>query len=203
MASEACLDVLQSLAMSHGINSSVMVQYNSQAGTIDPDTLFNIFNNNPLISEDCRTVGLPLFCQYFYPICNPADGTVISITEEQCTNVTEGVCKSAVQLARNLPMFNVPECGVFESESSGMKMINNSNNNNAVTNSSEMLTNNITCHPQFDLHCGKCVPACSRFSETTEEQQTTIDIFFIIAALTCVIGGTFVIFVSILRRNVM
>ena len=204
---DACLSTLQSLASKHGINTtgdSVMVHRNMQAGSIDPDTIFGIFNDHPSIAEECRTAGLPLFCQYFYPICNPVDGSMITITEEQCTSVTEGVCREALQFAKAIPSFNIPDCSEFDS------MVVDVTEENVtevaeMNNTTEISSNvsNITCHDQFDLRCGMCVPACNRFSETSEGRQKTIDIFFIIAALTCVIGGTFVIIVSILRRNIM
>ena len=202
---ESCLAALQSVASNFGINASgdsIMVQRNAQAGSIDPDIIFNIFNSHSLISEDCRTLGLPLFCQYFYPICNP-DGSPIGITEEQCVSVTEGVCEEAVQLARSVPMFNIPDCREFVSESSSGMQINNNTNTATDHTGATATNNNITCHPQFDAHCGMCIPTCNRFSETSKERQRTLDIFFIIAALTCVIGGTFVILVSIIRRDVM
>lgn len=197
---------LQSIASNFGINSSgnsVTVQRNARAGSIDPDIIINIFDSHSFVSEDCQTLGLPLFCQYFYPVCN-SDGLPISITEEQCVSVTEGVCKEAVQLARGVPMFNVPACSEFVSESSSGMQMNNNNNDTATDHAGTTATNNnVSCHPQFDAHCGMCVPACNRFSETSENRQRTLDIFFIIAALTCVIGGTFVILVSIIRRDVM
>ena len=209
--SDVCLSSLQSIASEHGINAtgdSIMVQRNAQAGSVDPSTIFVIFNSHPLISEECQNAGLPLFCQYFYPICNPADGSIITITEEQCTSVTEGVCQEALQFAGAIPSFNIPDCSEFDSASS---MVNTTEDNTTeVANPTEMFNSteignvsNITCHDQFDLRCGMCVPACDRFSETSEGRQKTLDIFFIIAALTCVIGGTFVIIVSILRRSVM
>ena len=198
---DACLSTLQSLASEHDIDAtgdSIMVQRNTQAGSVDPDTIFTVFNNHPLIAEECRTAGLPLFCQYFYPICNPVDGSVITITEEQCTLVTEGVCREALEFARAVPSFNIPDCSEFDSmvEENVTEVVDSSVSENRNVS-------NITCHDQFDLRCGMCVPACNRFSETSEGRQKTIDIFFIIAALTCVIGGTFVIFVAILRRNIM
>ena len=197
---KSCLAALQSVASNFGINASgnsIMVQRNAQAGSIDPDIIFNLFNSYSSISEECQTLGLPVFCQYFYPICNPTDGSVISITEEQCVSVTEGVCKDAIQLAEGVTTFNIPACSEFTSEtSSGMQTNDDSAHTGAIAC-------NKTCHPQFDEHCGMCIPACNRFSETSEDRQLTIDIFFIIAALTCVIGGTFVILVSIVRRDVM
>ena len=171
---------------------------------IDPNIIFGIFNDHSAISEDCHSAGLPLFCQYIYPICNPVDGSVITITEEQCTSVTEGVCREALQFAKAIPSFNIPDCSEFVSASS---MVNTTEVTTEVAemyNATEMgNVSNITCQDQFDLRCGMCVPSCNRFTETSKERQQTIDIFFIIAALTCVIGGTFVIFVSILRRNIM
>lgn len=204
---DACLSSLQSIARKHGINAtgdSIMVQQNMQAGSVDPNVIFTVFNNHPSITEECQIAGLPLFCQYFYPICNPVDGSIISITEEQCTLVTEGVCREALQFARAVPSFNIPDCSEFDS----MVVNVTEENITEVASPFEMHNtnsnvSNITCDDQFDLRCGMCIPACNRFSETSEERQKTIDIFFIIAALTCIIGGTLVIIVSILRRNIM
>ena len=203
-----CLSALQSVANRSGIHTtgdSIMVQQNPQAGSVDPDLIFGAFNSNPAISQECQIVGLPLFCQYFYPICNPDDGSLIQITEEQCSLVSDGVCQDALEFARAIPSFNIPDCSEFPSASS--IMINATEEVATEVNSTEMHNTTdsyvINCHDQFDARCGMCVPSCNRFSETSEERQRTIDIFFIIAALTCVIGGTFVILVSIVRRDIM
>lgn len=207
---QICLSTLQSVARHYGINAtgnSIMVQRNIQAvGNFGPDDAISFFNTNPLVSEDCQRAGLPLLCQYFYLICNPNDSSAIgTISAEQCTAVTEGVCETTFNTAK-LVGFSIPDCTDLDFDFlSGKQLVTNATNE--ATNSTEtqarMNTNNITCHPQFDVRCGRCVPACKRFSETSKSRQRTIDIFFIIAALTCVIGGTLVIIVSVLRRDVM
>lgn len=192
----ACLDALQAVARNHSINTpgdSIMVQANTRAGNLNPDMVVNILRTF-LISEECQTYGLPVLCQYFLPVCDPADGLVIDITEEQCT-ITKEVCQDLPDYVQAF----IPDCTGFASESStGMQMVNET-----VKNFTEMATANGPCHPQFDEHCGRCVPSCNRFYETTKERQRSIDIVFIIAAITCIIGGTFVIIVSVIRREVM
>lgn len=198
---EICLSSLQSAARDHGINvtgNSIMVQYNKDVGNVNP---VDTFDN--LASEECRRVGLPLLCQYIYPICNPHDGSVVfTNTREQCIYVTEGACQKEFVLAQSLfPTFNIPNCNDFNSNnhSSSAQMVNTTNS----TETNTTAKNNSSCHPQFERRCGQCIPICNKFSETSEERQKLLDAFFIIAALICVIGGTLVIIVSIMRRDVM
>ena len=207
---DVCLSALQSIANRSGIHvtgNSIMVQRNLQAGRVDPDFIFGVVNNHPSISQECRIVGLPLFCQYFYPICNPNDGSIISVTEEECFSVTEGECQQALEFARDIETFNIPDCREFASASSVIVNVTAEVTAEEVAtevDSTEVQnTTVLNCHDQFDARCGMCVPSCNRFSETSEERQRTIDIFFIIAALTCVIGGIFVILVSTIRRDIM
>ena len=205
-----CLQSLQSAARSNGINTtsgSVMVQRNLEIGDINPDSILTNFIslNHPAITEECRNVGLPFLCHFFHPICNPNDGSVITISEEQCNHIADIVCPQALELAKSFNLFDIPDCSTFNSDTaSGMQMDNITEATNSTTNdTTAQLSNNITCHPEFDVHCGRCVPNCYRFFETSKDRQKLIDIFFIIAALICAVGGIFVIIVSILRRDVM
>ena len=202
-----CLPSLQSVASNYSIDAnnsnSIMVQLNPQID-FEPNTVLTVFFNSPMVTEDCRREGLPLLCQLFYLVCDSNNEPVSTLRKEQCTAVIEGVCQQAFDFARSLNLFTIPDCENLDS-SPGTQIDNNNNNTNTnSTNSTATNDNsNITCHPDFDVRCGRCVPNCNRFSETSEHTQKTIDIFFIIAAVTCVIGGIFVIIVSFLRRSVM
>lgn len=204
---EICLSALQSVAGDHGINvtgGSIMVQNNMHTGISNPESILKAFLN--FATGKCRSVGFPLLCQYFYPICDPNSGSAVTISEEQCIDITETVCPHALQLAKTANLLSIPDCSTFNSSEmqvdDNITEVTNSNSTEMHTTTTE-LNSNITCHPEFDVRCGRCVPNCHRFSETSKGRQKTIDIFFIIAALTCVIGGTFVILVSIIRRSVM
>ena len=123
-----CLSTLQSVARGYGINAtgnSIMVQHNAPAvGNWDADDAINFFVTNPFVPEDCRRVGLPLLCQFLYPICNPSDGSAIgTITKEQCTHVTEGVCETTFILAKSRGLI-ILDCSDLEiNSSSGLQTV--------------------------------------------------------------------------------
>ena len=183
-----CLPSLQSVASNYSIDAnnsnSIMVQLNPQID-FEPNTVLTVFFNSPMVTEDCRREGLPLLCQLFYLVCDSNNEPVSTLRKEQCTAVIEGVCQKEFDFVRSLNLLTIPDC------------------ENLDSSSGTQIDNNITCHPDFDVRCGRCVPNCNRFSETSEHTQKTIDIFFFITSLICMIGGTFVIIVSFVRRSVM
>jgi len=172
-------------AMRYGIpttSGSVVVKNNPRVS--DPDGLVNLFTNTPLVSSECERDGLPLLCNYFYSVCDDSGKSPVGLSdlEEECTEVSQGSCQLIWQHA-NLNLMLVPDCRNLDGD--------------------VMPSLNITCHPQFDLRCGFCVPICEDFSETPHHIQITIDIFFDIAGFIVIIGGVLVIIVSIIRRKVM
>ena len=176
-----CLDYLQMTAMMYGIpttNDSVKVMNNPQVS--NPDSLVNLFTNIDLVSDNCERDGLPLLCNYFYLVCNSSGDSpvVLSNLEEGCVNVSQGTCQSVWELP--IASTIVPNCNELDA--------------NVPPN---------TCHPQFDIRCGVCIPICEDFSETPEDTQNTIDVFFIIAACLMIVGSILVLIVSVIRRDVM
>ena len=181
-----CLDHLKITAMLYHTpttNDSVKVMNNPRV--TDPDSLVNLFTS--FAPDNCERDGLPLLCNYFYLVCNSSGDSpvVLSDLEEKCIEVSQGTCRTIWELGRDGNI--VPDCNDLDSGGPVLTVP----------------TSNITCHPQFGLRCGLCVPLCKEFSETPEDIQKSIDLLFVIAGSVIVLGGVFVILVSIIRRNVM
>jgi len=185
-----CLNYLQITAMEYGIpttSGSVVVKNNPRAN--DPNALINQLTTSAFVPDDCAREGLPLVCNYFYLICDSSGNSPVMLSnlEDECIEVSQGSCRSVWQLAMSSDL--LPDCSDLDSDS-GESL-------------SRIPTSNVTCHPQFGLRCGLCVPLCNEFSETPEDIQKSIDLFFVISGCVIVIGGIFVILVSIIRRSVM
>lgn len=193
-----CLEHLQTTAATYGIPTpNGVVQVVRNPSLSDHDTLVSQFVSNSIVSDACQSEGLPFLCNYFYILCNGSDGSTVTISNlvNQCIDASQGSCQMIWQLAMSFNL--VPDCRDVDSGNS------ESTTSMSTTSSMTSLLPTITCHPEFELRCGVCVPLCKEFNEIPEDIQKSIDVLFIIASCLIVIGGVFVIFVSIVRREVM
>jgi len=184
-----CLEYLKVTAMEYGVpttSDSVTVKNNPRA--INPDSLVHQLRTSSFVPDDCKRDGLPLLCNYFYLICDGSGNSpvVLGDLEDDCIDISQGSCRSVWQIAMGSDL--VPDCSDFNSDG---------------PLSTIPTLSNITCHPQFGLRCGLCVPLCNKFSETHDDIQKSIDLLFVIAGCVIMVGGIFVILVSIIRRKVM
>ena len=151
--------------------------------------LANLENFPSLVSKECSKSVMPFLCQYVYPPCND-NGSVQFITQEQCINIREEVCRSEWKFAMATNYGSLlPICEAFDT----------SNNFSSTLKISE----NLKCHYQFKEFCGMRLPLCGKFSQYSAQVKLSEKILIIIASVLAVIGGIVLLIVAISRRKEM
>ena len=72
-------------------------------------------------SQTCISTLMPFMCLYLFPLC----GANVTISREQCTEVSTGVCKDDWQNALNIPVIKdkIPNCNSFPITGQGLLFI--------------------------------------------------------------------------------
>ena len=78
--------------------------------------------SSPLLSESCKTYGLPLYCRFLLPPCD--GGTTVTLTREECVTLKTKHCADEVQLlnrVRNTALYQKfsyldPNCSTLPQE---------------------------------------------------------------------------------------
>ena len=59
-----------------------------------------------LLSQDCRSAGLPLYCNFLFPPCsNGSVDPTLQLTRSQCTTLVEDVCQEEFSLSLSYASF--------------------------------------------------------------------------------------------------
>jgi len=131
------------------------------------------------ISEKCIDAVLPFVCQYVYPPCD-GNGSVLSITNEQCLNVRDEVCAQEWRIVMNTEYRTLlPDC--------------------EMKNDSKPLK----CHHHFKEYCGVCLPVCGKYSPASDVNNEVEKVFLIISNTVGLVGGFIVLAIAIIRRETM
>ncbi len=60
---------------------------------------------------DCREVAIPFLCHYYFPIKQCTTGDVYTVTQEDCTQISNTVCRTPWNLAITLGYGDkIPNC---------------------------------------------------------------------------------------------
>ena len=134
---------------------------------------------------------MPFLCQYAYPPCD-GNGSVQFITQEQCVNIRNNVCKTEWRIAMTIEQGNLlPVCETFGTD----------NKSSPVTIEND--TEPLICHYQFKEFCGVCLPLCGTFSQYPDQVRIGEKALLILAAISALIGGAVVLIAAVIRRSVM
>ena len=134
---------------------------------------------------------MPFLCQYVYPPCD-GNGSIQFITQEQCVNIRNKVCKREWRIAmitkhRNL----LPVCEIFGTDNESSPV--------AIENDTEP----VICHYQFKEFCGVCLPLCGTFSQYPDQVRIGEKAVLILAVILALIGGVIVLIAAVIRRSAM
>ena len=134
---------------------------------------------------------MPFLCQYAYPPCD-GNGSVQFITQEQCVNIRNNVCKTEWRIAMTIEQGNLlPVCETFGTD----------NKSSLVTIEND--TEPLICHYQFKEFCGVCLPLCGTFSQYPDQVRIGEKALLILAAISALIGGAVVLIAAVIRRSAM
>ena len=69
-------------------------------------------------SQTCISMLMPFMCMYLFPLC----GANVTISREQCIEVSTGVCKDDWQNALSIPVIKdkIPNCNSFATTGQGL-----------------------------------------------------------------------------------
>ena len=141
--------------------------------------LFKMAKSSNSVSEECTNVVLPSVCQYVYPPCD-GNGSVLSITNEQCLNVRDEVCAKEWRIVMNTKFRTLlPDCEI---------------KNDSVP---------LKCHRNFKEFCSIYLPVCGRYSLASDEDTKVEKVFEILFGTLGLLGGIIVLVVAIARRKTM
>ena len=154
------------------------------------------FSELQLVSDECLTAVKPFLCQYIYPPCD-GNGSTKFITQEQCINVRDKMCKAEWRLAMTTKFRSLlPVCEEIDIDV---------NDNDFIWNETEIndISQPLKCHYQFKEFCGVCLPLCDSFSQYPDKVKLIERIVIIIAAVLAVIGAIIVFISAAIRRKEM
>ena len=145
-----------------------------------------------VISKECLAAVIPFLCQYVYPPCD-GNGSAQFITQEQCINARDGVCKAEWRIAMPIALttgqeYLLPVCETFSNDAESTSV--------TVENDTEPLR----CHYQFKEFCGVCLPLCATFSLYPEFAERTI---LTVAGALVLTSGLIFLIVSVIRPSEM
>ena len=167
-------------------DSNLITLSNNMINEEDLSEFFHVLDRfSNAISKECLAVVMPFLCQYVYPPCD-GNGSAQFITEEQCINIRDDVCKTEWKIAMATEQRNLlPVCETFgaDNESSSVAVIREP----------------LKCHYQFKEFCGVCLPLCGTFSQYSEQVKSVERAVIILAAVLALVSG-FVIFIAAVMR---
>ena len=151
--------------------------------------LFSLLESfSTVISEECSAAVLPFLCQYVYPPCD-GNGSAQFITQEQCINIRDDVCKAEWKIAMTTEQGNLlPVCETFETY-----------DNSTTVND----TGPLKCHYQFKEFCGVCLPICGIFSQYPDQVFFNIQAAAIASAVLVLSSGFIFIIFAVIRPSQM
>ena len=148
---------------------------------------FSVLEN--FSAKECLAAVMPFLCQYVYPPCD-GNGSVQFITQEQCVNIRDDVCKTEWRIAMVTEQGNIlPVCETFDTN----------NDTSLVTTRND--TEPLICHYQFKEFCGLCLPLCGKFSQYPDQVRSVERAVIIIAAILVLIGGSVVFITAVIKRS--
>ena len=128
---------------------------------------------------------MPFLCQYAYPPCD-GNGSAQFITQEQCINIRDDVCKTEWRIAMGTQEGNLlPVCETFVAD----------NESSSVT----VIREPLKCHYQFKELCGLCLPLCGTFSQYSKQVKFGERAVIILSAVLTLVCG-FIIFIAAVIR---
>ena len=141
------------------------------------------------ISDKCSAVVMPFLCQYAYPPCD-GNGSAQFITQEQCINIRDDVCKTEWIFAMTTEQGNLlPVCETFGADNQSSSMKNELN-----------ISDPLRCHYQFKEFCGLCLPLCGTFSQYPDQVKLGERAVIILAAVLVLTGGFIILIASVIKR---
>ena len=139
-----------------------------------------------IVSDECSTVVMPFLCQYVYPPCD-GNGSAQFITQEQCINVRDDVCKTEWRLAMTTEQGKLlPVCETFGADNQSSSIIN--------------ISDPLKCHYQFKEFCGLCLPLCGTFSQYPDQVKLGERAVIILAAVLALTGGLVILSAVVIKR---
>ena len=138
-----------------------------------------------IVSKECLDTVMPFLCQYVYPPCSD-NGSAQFITQEQCTNIRDDVCKTEWKIAMTTEQGNLlPVCETFGTD----------NQSSSINN-----TKPLRCHYQFKEFCGLCLPLCGTFSQYPDQVKFGERAVLILAAVIALTGGFLIFIAAVIKR---
>ena len=114
-------DLLESQVTSN--NLSLMVSPRGDMNELQD--LENLLSNSQnLLTQRCRSTGLPLYCKFLFPPCfNGRVDPTLQLTHSQCTSLVDDVCQAEVTLImpylgylRDRVSNLIPNCGTLQED---------------------------------------------------------------------------------------
>ena len=141
------------------------------------------------ISDECSAVVMPFLCQYVYPPCD-GNGSTQFITQKQCINIRDDVCKTEWIFAMTTEQGNLlPVCETFGAD-----------NESSVIKNELNISDPLRCHYQFKEFCGLCLPLCGTFSQYPDQVKLGERAVIILAAVLALIGGFIILITAVVKR---
>ena len=142
-----------------------------------------------IVSDECSAVVMPFLCQYAYPPCD-GNGSAQFITQEQCINIRDEVCKTEWRFAMTTEQGNLlPVCETFGANNQSSSIRNELN-----------ITEPLKCHYQFKEFCGLCLPLCGTFSQYPDQVRFGGRAVIILAAVLGLTGGFVILIAAVIKR---
>ena len=151
--------------------------------------LFSLLESfSTVISEECSAVVLPFLCQYVHPPCD-GNGSAQFITQEQCINIRDDVCKAEWRIAMTTEQGDLlPVCETFGTDGESI-----------IVNDTEPLK----CHHQFKEFCGVCLPICGVFLHYSDQDTFAVRTAGIASVSSVLISGFIFIIFAVIRPSQM
>ncbi len=83
-----------------------------------------------LLTQGCRSTGLPLYCKFLFPPCfNGRVDPALQLTHSQCTSLMDDVCQVEVTLylgsLRDRMSNLIPNCGTLQEDNTEVRIVLN------------------------------------------------------------------------------
>ena len=168
-------------------NASLTTLSNNAINEEQLSEFFSILESfSAIVSDECSTVVMPFLCQYVYPPCD-GNGSAQFITQEQCINVRDDVCKTEWRLAMTTEQGKLlPVCETFGADNQSSSIIT--------------ISDPLKCHYQFKEFCGLCLPLCGTFSQYPDQVKLGERAVIILAAVLALTGGLVILSAVVIKR---
>ena len=118
---KSLVDILSSMNCDTDLGEGILVQQNDESTA--SQILFGLNNFlNP--SPECRELVVPFLCLYQFGLCGMS-GIFIQPTIGQCEEIRDVVCRTEWATALRFGI-NLPDCGIFPTESPSCPVLNGS-----------------------------------------------------------------------------